>query len=201
MPPGTVSLQDSSVNRVLNLFLIDRPGKVSTAQTWCHPTPPYCRSLYGGFDSCQWGYVIIVLDASTSTWNISTLDGRVCFSVVGTPNQEQIEIKYQLLNPSTPFRDVVDTARSVILAGGTMSPVRWFLFWFYWSDCYLQISDVVAQLFSHLPDGRLSIFSCGHIIPSSNLQTLVVSKGPRGSELEFKFDRRGDKNIVSLAYL
>jgi len=59
------------------------------------------------------------------------------------------------------------------------------------------ISDVVAQLFSHLPHERLSNFSCGHIVPPCNLQTLVVGKGPRGSELEFKFDRRGDKNIIA----
>jgi chromosome transmission fidelity protein 1 len=67
------------------------------------------------------------------------------------------------------------------------------------SDYLSQISDVVAQLFSHLPQDRLSNFSCGHIIPSSNLQALVVSKGPRGSDLEFKFDRRGDKLMVSPA--
>ncbi|KIM88996.1 hypothetical protein PILCRDRAFT_812883 [Piloderma croceum F 1598] len=108
-------------------------------------------------------------------------DGRVCFSVTGQPNQEQVEIRYQLLNPSTPFRDVVDAARSVILAGGTMSP----------------ISDVVAQLFSHLPQDRLSNFTCGHIIPSTNLQTLVVCRGPRGADLEFKFDRRGDKSMIA----
>jgi chromosome transmission fidelity protein 1 len=33
---------------------------------------------------------------------------------------------YQLLNPAPHFRDVVDVARSVVLAGGTMSPVRRF---------------------------------------------------------------------------
>jgi len=35
----------------------------------------------------------------------------------------EIEMKYLLLNPSTTFQEVVDSARSVILAGGTMSPV------------------------------------------------------------------------------
>jgi hypothetical protein len=32
-------------------------------------------------------------------------------------------MKYQLLNPSPQFQGIVDIARSVILAGGTMSPV------------------------------------------------------------------------------
>jgi chromosome transmission fidelity protein 1 len=147
-------------------------------------------SANDGKHICLWAYV--------SANQIRSLDGRVCFSITGNPNQEQIEVKYQLLNPSTPFRDVVDTARSVVLAGGTMSPVcRLLEIFSIFSDPFLQISDVVAQLFSHLPPARLSNFSCGHIIPPSNLQTLVVGKGPRGSDLEFTFDRRGDKSIVS----
>ncbi len=47
-------------------------------------------------------------------------DGRVTLSMV----DGQVEIKYQHLNPATYFQEVIETARSVILAGGTMSPVR-----------------------------------------------------------------------------
>lgn len=39
---------------------------------------------------------------------------------------DQVEIKYQHLNPATYFREVVEVARSVVLAGGTMSPVSHF---------------------------------------------------------------------------
>ena len=46
-------------------------------------------------------------------------DGRVSFSIL----DDQIEIKYQHLNPATYFQEVVEMARSVVLAGGTMSPV------------------------------------------------------------------------------
>jgi chromosome transmission fidelity protein 1 len=49
-------------------------------------------------------------------------DGRLIFSAVG----DAVEVKYQLLNPSMLFRDVVEVARSVVLAGGTMSPVSSF---------------------------------------------------------------------------
>ncbi|KAI0077191.1 DNA repair helicase [Panus rudis PR-1116 ss-1] len=103
-------------------------------------------------------------------------DGRVTFLM----NEGQVEIKYQHLNPATCFQDVVDLARSVVLAGGTMSP----------------ISDVVNQLFTGLPSERLSTFSCGHIIPASNLQTLVLKKGPRGGDLQFKYDRRNDQGLI-----
>ncbi|KAG8214759.1 ATP-dependent DNA helicase [Butyriboletus roseoflavus] len=109
-------------------------------------------------------------------------DGRVILSLVGdnTKHPEELEIKYQLLNPSTSFREVVDSARSVILAGGTMSP----------------ISDVIAQLFSWLPPERLSTFSCGHIVPRSHVQTLCVTKGPVGSLLEFKYAQQTDRRLL-----
>jgi chromosome transmission fidelity protein 1 len=49
----------------------------------------------------------------------SSIDGRVTLTLVG----DQVEIKYQHLNPATYFQEVVDVARAVVLAGGTMSPV------------------------------------------------------------------------------
>ncbi|CAA7261430.1 unnamed protein product [Cyclocybe aegerita] len=109
-------------------------------------------------------------------------DGRVTLSLVHHPGQESaVEIKYQLLNPAPNFLEVVEEARSVVLAGGTMSP----------------ISDVINQLFLHLPSEKITSFSCGHIIPESNLQALVVGKGPSGGELEFKADKQGDPAIIS----
>ena len=61
------------------------------------------------------------------------------------------------------------------------------------------MSDVINQLFSGLPKERLAMFSCGHIIPEANLQTLVLRKGPRGGELQFKFQQRGDDSLVGVA--
>lgn len=52
-------------------------------------------------------------------------DGRIIFTHKSSHEQStlEIQVKYQSLNPAPKFREVVDTARSVILAGGTMSPV------------------------------------------------------------------------------
>jgi chromosome transmission fidelity protein 1 len=51
-------------------------------------------------------------------------DGRLTFSLVRAySGQEEVEMKYQLLNPAPHFLEVIECARSVILAGGTMSPV------------------------------------------------------------------------------
>ncbi|KAG6837605.1 hypothetical protein H0H93_006126 [Arthromyces matolae] len=116
-------------------------------------------------------------------------DGRPFCLLVGNPGTESVELKFQLLNPSPPFKEVVDVARSVVLAGGTMSP-----------DNDLtrteKISDLVDQLFSYIPSSKLSSFSCGHIIPAQNLQTLVVSKSPRGQDLEFKAGKQSDENVT-----
>lgn len=104
-------------------------------------------------------------------------DGRLIFSAI----EDTVEIKYQLLNPSALFRDIVEVARSVVLAGGTMSPV----------------SAVVSELFAYLPPNRLTTFSCGHIIPASNVQTLLLTKGPSGLDLEFKFAQQSNQQVVS----
>ncbi|EPQ54725.1 DNA repair helicase [Gloeophyllum trabeum ATCC 11539] len=105
-------------------------------------------------------------------------DGRVTIS---GSKVEESEIKYQHLNPSTHFIEVIDSARSVILAGGTMSPM----------------SDFTHQLFSHIPSERISTFSCGHVIPSTNLQTLILKKGPAGGDLLFKYDQRSNTALVA----
>jgi len=45
----------------------------------------------------------------------------------GDRNERKISalaVKYVLLNPAVHFREIVDSARSVILAGGTLHPVQ-----------------------------------------------------------------------------
>ncbi|KAH7918788.1 DNA repair helicase [Leucogyrophana mollusca] len=108
-------------------------------------------------------------------------DGCLIFALTGNSAAWDVEVKYQLLNPSNLFRDVVNVARSVVLAGGTMSPM----------------SDVTAQLFPYLGQDKLSTYSCGHVIPKSHVQTLLLSKGPTGAELEFKYDRQRDRQLLT----
>ena len=76
-------------------------------------------------------------------------DGRVVVSC----SDESKALKFVMMNPAIHFREIVDEARSVVLAGGTMQPV----------------SDVIQQLFSHVPKDQISLFSCGHVIPKENL--------------------------------
>lgn len=67
-------------------------------------------------------------------------DGRIIFSVkklpipaaaLNAPKTDKnpapntlVTMRYLLLNPAEVFREVVEEARSIIFAGGTMTPVR-----------------------------------------------------------------------------
>ncbi|WVQ69797.1 uncharacterized protein L199_008017 [Kwoniella botswanensis] len=107
-------------------------------------------------------------------------DGRVILSSE-EGNSNVVTIKYVLLNPAERFKEIVEEARSVILAGGTMEP----------------ISDFLQQLFPSIPKGRFSTLSCSHVIPKENLLTQVVCVGPRKTEFEFKYSNRENDTIMT----
>jgi chromosome transmission fidelity protein 1 len=86
-------------------------------------------------------------------------------------------LRYMLLDPSEHFRDIVENARAVILAGGTMSPME----------------DYTQQLFPYL--SSVSTLSCGHIIPSSNLLVRTVSADSDGP-LEFNYKTRSSTQMM-----
>ena len=96
---------------------------------------------------------------------------------------QDISVRYTLLDPREHFRDIVEEARAVILAGGTMSPM----------------SDYTEYLFSYLPSERLKTYSFGHVIPSRNLFARAITAGPAGLEFEFTFEsRRSEPMIIEL---
>lgn len=61
--------------------------------------------------------------------HFSVSDGRISLTLISgppskpNPGTSTVDIRYHLLNPAPHFKDVVDEARSVVIAGGTMSPV------------------------------------------------------------------------------
>ncbi|ETS60057.1 hypothetical protein PaG_06051 [Moesziomyces aphidis] len=107
-------------------------------------------------------------------------DGRVVLSRADDAGEPYVRAKYQLLNPSHAFKSLVDEARSVILAGGTMEP----------------LSDFRQQLLPFLPRDKLVEFSCGHVIPPSNLMVSVLGSSPKGLPFEFKFDSRANAELI-----
>lgn len=86
-------------------------------------------------------------------------------------------IKYMLLEPGKSFYSVLEEARCVILAGGTMQP----------------ISDLMDNLFSDIPEENVSTLSCDHVIPDANLRTYAVED----PQFEFTFDKREARSLVS----
>lgn len=68
---------------------------------------------------------------------VHSLSGFVCSQSSSTGNssgkaasssgRSMPSLKFMLLNPSLPFREVVDQAHAVVLLGGTMQPVSQFI--------------------------------------------------------------------------
>lgn len=87
---------------ILSLANADRDGRVLlSAETITSPAPSVVPSTKGA--------------AGTPTVPTQAL------------TKVEVTLKYMLLAPSESFRDVAEQAKSVVLAGGTMAPVRHLL--------------------------------------------------------------------------
>lgn len=112
--------------------------------------------------------------------------------------KNHVSLKYILLDPTHHFKDIVEDARAVILAGGTMSPVRLPHIdpLFEYSLNIPQMDDYVRHLFAYVDPARLKTFSCGHIIPKENLIALSVAKGPGGIDFDFTYEKRNSPAMI-----
>ncbi|XP_073982293.1 ATP-dependent DNA helicase DDX11 isoform X2 [Rhodnius prolixus] len=108
-------------------------------------------------------------------------DGRVVVSREMTIGKSII--KYLLLEPASVVTDIVNKARSVILAGGTMEPV----------------SEFKERLFNvcGVPTSRIIHFSCGHVIPKENILPVIVCTGPTGKQLDFSYSSRSSTLMLN----
>lgn len=92
-------------------------------------------------------------------------------------------LRYMLLDPTYYFKDIVEEARAVVLAGGTMSPM----------------SDYEQHLLSYLNPSRIMTLSCDHVIPPSNLLAAPIVRAISGAEFDFTFENRNkEKTMVDL---
>ncbi|KAI8987718.1 helicase C-terminal domain-containing protein [Mycotypha africana] len=124
------------------------------------------------------------IEAFLMTLTNSDKDGRIV-TTFGDAESSIPAVKYMLLNPADAFSPIVEEARSVILAGGTMEP----------------ITDFMNYLFPSVPKDRITHFSCGHIIPPTNLLTVSLEHGPTGKPLLFNFESRQDVKLIDEAGL
>jgi len=98
-----------------------------------------------------------------------------------TEDGRDISLRYMLLDPTNHFRDIVEEARAVVLAGGTMSPM----------------DDYIHHLFSYVPKTLIVTLSCGHVIPPENLVAWPVSTGQTSEDFDLTFSKRASKNMMT----
>uniref|UniRef100_A0A915BZN0 Helicase ATP-binding domain-containing protein n=2 Tax=Parascaris univalens TaxID=6257 RepID=A0A915BZN0_PARUN len=91
--------------------------------------------------------------------------------------------KFLLLNPAEKLKDIVGTARSVILIGGTMEPAQ-------------QLLHSLNTL-CEVPSENIVRFSCGHVIDDNQLVALSLGKGPAGQELSLTYANRSSPSTLS----
>ncbi|KAK2714186.1 hypothetical protein QYM36_008674 [Artemia franciscana] len=97
-------------------------------------------------------------------------------------SREICSLKYLLLNPAAEVKDVINEARAVIVAGGTMRP----------------ISEFQHQLFgaAGIQPDQVKIFSFGHVIPAEQVLPVIVTKGPAGRVFEFSYGNRSNTKML-----
>lgn len=97
-------------------------------------------------------------------------------------SQDDIVLKYLLLDPSEDFKDVLEESKCVLLAGGTMEP----------------ITDFTDFLVPYLEKERIMHFSCDHVIPDNNLEVFTISHSNRRvNGYEFSYQKRNDEGMIN----
>uniref|UniRef100_A0A182NQF4 DNA 5'-3' helicase n=1 Tax=Anopheles dirus TaxID=7168 RepID=A0A182NQF4_9DIPT len=106
-------------------------------------------------------------------------DSRVLLSF-NEKDDAQSCMKYLLLNPGARFENIIQSCRSVVLAGGTMQPTE----------------ELTEQIFRQHKQ-RLTIKSYPHVVPQDAVLPLALSRGPTGKEFRFNFANKQNTEMIS----
>ncbi|CAM6122599.1 unnamed protein product [Calypogeia fissa] len=106
-------------------------------------------------------------------------DGRVLV-MPSTTRGADSSLKFIMLNAAKHFAEVLNHARAVVLAGGTLQPV----------------DELRVRLFPHLPEDRVHIFGCGHIVPPESILPLAIARGPSNQVFDFTYQSRSSPVIM-----
>ncbi|RDA95664.1 hypothetical protein CP533_1216, partial [Ophiocordyceps camponoti-saundersi (nom. inval.)] len=95
---------------------------------------------------------------------------------------DDVVVSFLLLSPTHAFSSIADSARAVILAGGTMSP----------------FDDYRNHLFPTLATSKLTTLSCGHVVPAENLCVWTLEgTRPGATPFDFSYQHRGDQGLMT----
>ncbi|XP_037935516.1 ATP-dependent DNA helicase DDX11 [Teleopsis dalmanni] len=105
-------------------------------------------------------------------------DGRVFIDY--DANAKSGTLKYLLLNPGNHFETIINEARAIVIAGGTMQPT----------------TELTEQLFNKCPT-RVQQYFYDHVVSSDAVLPFVVANGPTGRQLCFNFTQRGNQDMMT----
>jgi len=112
--------------------------------------------------------------------------------------------RYLLLDPTENFANVMNEAHAIVLAGGTMRP-----FTHVTTELFGNKHEMLTQAMNsenickrentddcHSSISRgLTTFTCGHVVPSSNVFVTCISTGPTGFKMDFRHSSRSLDSI------
>ena len=101
-------------------------------------------------------------------------DGRIIV------DSREKSLKYVMLNASTSFREIVERARSVVLASGTLAPL-----------------ENIMPLFDSKPPEAIARYSCDHIVDPKRLLAMACPSGPSGRAFDFRHPNRSDPALIA----
>ncbi|XP_058793640.1 ATP-dependent DNA helicase DDX11 [Phymastichus coffea] len=124
---------------------------------------------------------LIIITSFLETLKTNCSDGRIFVTPGDTIGKGYL--KFLLLNPAAHFSEIIQEARAVVLAGGTMEPM----------------SEFKEQLFigAGAKSERIITFSCDHVIPKENILTCIMKTGPTGMEFEFNYQNRQNVKMLN----
>ncbi|XP_014785658.1 ATP-dependent DNA helicase DDX11 [Octopus bimaculoides] len=143
-------------------------------------------------------------------------DGRI---VLNRKNLLSVSsIKFLLLNPAVEFKCIVNEARAVVVAGGTMQPLyhpvsvtsdvhlesccgcyigRFKLDWATSAFLHILIKAFLVQVLDRCIIIKLGHGISWHVIPDNNLLTIALANGPSGQEMDFTFKSRNNVQTLN----
>ncbi|KAF2102085.1 TFIIH basal transcription factor complex helicase subunit [Rhizodiscina lignyota] len=158
-------LQESKLARKIDGYIVHtekqkRPPEKGTTTAKTIPTLMHIQ-----------GFLLALMNPSD--------EGRFFYSTA--PKEQNVELRYMLLDPTHHFREIVEEARAVVLAGGTMSPMN----------------DYTQHLFPYLDNSSIMTLSCGHVIPRVNLLACPVTTTESGADFDFTFEKRMSHSMIN----
>lgn len=129
--------------------------------------------------------------------------------------------RFTQIHSASQFGDVLQEAHAIVLAGGTLRPFTHVAAELFGNDLDVMSASSIAEIqlardYDMLPSRscetmldsscipssfvqrtpRLTTFTCGHVIPPSNVHLSCLSSGPTRQKLDFRHSTRSSAEII-----